>query len=70
MCHGGYCALDLFDILGLERKDCSHECSGANYIVFMNTLKYKGKDGFPIVNKWLDEGKNIEILKTASRANG
>lgn len=65
MCHGGYRALELFSILGLDRKDCSYECSGVNHFVFMNTFKYKGKDGFPIIEKWLAEGKNIELLKNA-----
>ena len=64
MCHGGYRALQLFKLLGLDRKDCSYECSGVNHFVFMNTFYHKGQDGFPILDKWIEEGKNIEMLKT------
>ncbi len=65
MCHGGYRALELFDAMGLDRSKCSFEVSGVNHFVFMNTFYYKGEDGFPLLDKWLAEGKNMELLNTA-----
>lgn len=65
MCHGGYRALELFDAMGLDRRYCSFEVSGVNHFVFMNSFYYKGEDGFPLLDKWLAEGKHMELLRSA-----
>ena len=62
MCHGGYRALNLFENMGLDRKDCTFEVSGVNHFVFLNSFYYKGEDGFPLLDKWLEEGKNMENI--------
>lgn len=62
MCHGGYRALDLFDAMGLDRKDCTYEVSGVNHFVFMNSFFYKGENGFPLLDEWLDKGENMRQI--------
>lgn len=64
MCHGGYRALELFDAMGLEREHCSFEVSGVNHFVFMNSFYYRGQNAFPLLDRWLEEGKNMELLQT------
>ncbi len=62
MCHGGYRALNLFDAMGLDRKDCTWEVSGVNHFVFMNSFYYKGQDAFPLLDKWLADGENMKQI--------
>lgn len=67
MCHGGYRALELFDVLGLERSRCSFEVSGVNHFVFMNSFLYDGQDAFPILDEWIRKGEYLRLLETADR---
>ena len=62
MCHGGYRALNLFDAMGLDRKDCSFEVSGVNHLVFLNSFFYRGEDAFPLLDKWLESGENMKQI--------
>ena len=62
MCHGGYKAYDVIEAMGLDRKDCSFEVSGVNHFVWMNTFYYKGENAFPLLDRWIEEGKNIEAV--------
>lgn len=64
MCHGGYKAYDLMAAMGLPREDCSFEVSGVNHFVWLTSFKYKGEDAYPLLDRWTNEGKNIECIKS------
>ena len=62
MCHGGYQALSLMDVLGLPREDCSFEVSGVNHFVWLNQFYYKGKNAFPLLEEYFESGKHLKDI--------
>jgi len=63
MCHGGYQALSLMDVLGLPREDCSFEVSGVNHFVWLNQFYYKGENAFPLLEKYFESGKHLKDIE-------
>lgn len=68
MCHGYTGVYSITDVMGLDRKDVSYEICGVNHFIWLTSFRYKGQDGYKLLDKWLEEhdGKiayNDEIIK-------
>ncbi len=56
MCHGSTNVRNLAFVMGLDLKKVSYECPGVNHFLWLNRFEYEGKDAFPLLDKWLEEG--------------
>lgn len=68
MCHGYTGVYSITDVMGLDRKDVSYEICGVNHFIWLTSFRYKGQDGYKLLDKWIEEhdGKiayNDEIIK-------
>jgi alpha-galactosidase len=55
MCHGFAGVYRLCDKLGVAKEDISFESIGVNHFVFLNRFYYRGKDAYPLLDKWVEE---------------
>lgn len=55
MCHGYNGVYKISDTLGMNREDVTFEVSGVNHFIWMTDFRYKGKDAYHILDKWLAE---------------
>ena len=55
MCHGFNGVYRAAKAIGLDEKDVSFEISGVNHFIWMTSFRYKGKDAYPLLDKWLEE---------------
>lgn len=55
MCHGYTGVYTITDAMGLDRKDVSFEVCGVNHFIWLTSFRYKGKDAYPLLDKWLNE---------------
>lgn len=63
MCHGFAGVFRLCEKLGLDKNDVNFESIGVNHFVFLNKFFYKGKDAYPLLDRWITE-KSEEYFKT------
>ncbi len=54
-CHGVKEVHNLFETLGLDEKDIDWQIAGVNHGIWLNRFLYKGKDAYPILDKWIEE---------------
>lgn len=55
LCHGTHRAIDIMNCMGLDLNQVEYEVPGVNHFVWLSKFKYKGKDAFPLLEKWMDE---------------
>lgn len=55
LCHGCNGVYHVAETLGFDREDIQFEMSGVNHMIWLNHFTYKGKDAFPILNRWIAE---------------
>ncbi len=55
MCHGYTGVYTITDNIGWDRKDVNFEVSGVNHFIWLTSLRYKGKDGYPLLDKWIED---------------
>lgn len=69
LCHGCQGVYHIADTLGFERENIRFEMSGVNHMLWLNHFTYKGRDAFPVLDKWIEE-QSEEYGKTCSYSNG
>ncbi|MCR4719352.1 MAG: hypothetical protein K5768_06960 [Firmicutes bacterium] len=55
MCHGYYGVYQLAKALGMDKDDIGFEICGVNHFIWLTSFRYKGQNGYDILNKWLEE---------------
>lgn len=55
LCHGTHRAVDIMNCMGLDLKQVEYEVPGVNHFVWLTKFRYKGKDAFPMLERWMDE---------------
>lgn len=59
MCHGYTGVYTITDNMGWERKDVSFEVCGVNHFIWLTSLRYKGQDGYKLLDKWIEEHNGV-----------
>ncbi len=54
-CHGVQGVYDVFKALELEPSEVDWQVAGVNHGIWLNRFLYKGKDAYPILDKWIEE---------------
>jgi len=54
-CHGYNGYKNIINVLGLDEEHVHVQAAGLNHNIFMTKFMYKGKDAYPILNKWIEE---------------
>jgi alpha-galactosidase/6-phospho-beta-glucosidase family protein len=57
-CHGVMGVHDVFKALDLDEKDIDWQVAGVNHGIWLNRFNYKGKNAYPILDKWIEEKLN------------
>lgn len=55
MCHGFNGVYKITDMMGMEKKDVNFEIAGVNHFIWMTSFRYKGQDGYKLLDKWIEE---------------
>ena len=55
MCHGFGGVHRITEAMGWDQKDVEFEVRGVNHFIWLTKLTYKGEDGYPLIDKWLEE---------------
>lgn len=55
MCHGYTGVYTITDNIGWDRKDVSYEICGVNHFIWLTSFRYKGQDGYKLLDKYLEE---------------
>jgi len=53
LCHGYGGVHELIGRLGLDEKHVSFEVPGVNHFIWLTKLTYKGRDVFPLIDRWV-----------------
>lgn len=54
-CHGFRDVNEVFKALGLNPKDVDWQVAGVNHGIWLTRFLYKGKDAYPLLDKWIEE---------------
>ena len=54
-CHGYEKCYHIFNTLGLDPKDVDWQIAGVNHGIWLTRFLYKGKDAYPLLDKWIEE---------------
>ena len=54
MCHGYTGVYTITDNIGWDRKDVGFEVSGVNHFIWLTSLRYKGQDGYKLLDEWIE----------------
>jgi len=54
LCHGYNGVYEVARILGLEREHITFEIPGVNHFVWLTEFRYKGKNAFPVLDRWIE----------------
>ncbi|KPK64995.1 MAG: hypothetical protein AMK73_04275 [Planctomycetes bacterium SM23_32] len=55
LCHGHYGYREIADVLGLDREGVAFEAPGFNHCIWMTHFRYKGRDAYPLIDRWIEE---------------
>lgn len=55
LCHGYAGIYHIAKLLGLEKENISFQIPGVNHFIWLTHFYYKGKDAYPILNKWMEK---------------
>ncbi|WP_240420687.1 hypothetical protein [Paenibacillus periandrae] len=67
-CHGSNGIYNVAAVLGLEPEHITYEVPGINHFIWLTEFRYKGKDAFPILDKWIEE-QSEEYFKTCKNCD-
>lgn len=56
VCHGHFHAFKVAKIIGLDPGKVSAEMVGFNHQIFLTDFRYEGKDAYPLLDRWIEEG--------------
>jgi len=57
LCHGYMGVFGVADILGLkDHARLDYEVSGVNHFIWVTRMKYRGRDAFPVLDRWIRRG--------------
>lgn len=56
MCHGFNGIYNVTDAMGLVKEDVSFEIAGVNHFIWLTSFRYKGADGYRLLDDWLENG--------------
>ena len=54
VCAGFTHLFEMTDVLGLNREDIEYDIAGVNHFIWLTKFQYKGKDAYPILDKWIE----------------
>ena len=54
-CHGARNVYEVFKTLGLDPKYVDWQIAGVNHGIWLTRFLYKGKDAYPLLDKWIEE---------------
>ena len=63
VCHGHNAYKEIAEELGLDLQFVNAEVVGFNHCVWLTKFMYKGKDAYPLLDKWIEE-KSEEYWKS------
>lgn len=69
LCHGCNGVYHVAETLGFDREDIRFEMSGVNHMIWLNHFTCKGKDAFPVLDRWIEEHSR-EYGENCSYSNG
>jgi len=55
LCHGHYGYREIAHALGLELEHVTFEAPGFNHCIWMTHFRYKGRDAYPLIDRWIEE---------------
>lgn len=55
LCHGHYGYREIAHTLGLELEHVTFEAPGFNHCIWMTHFRYKGRDAYPLIDRWIEE---------------
>ncbi len=61
MCHGYTGVYKLIEAMGLERSKLGFEIAGVNHFIWLTSFRYNGKDGYKLLNEWLDSHNGLLV---------
>jgi alpha-galactosidase len=64
LCHGYSGIYHIAKILGLEREHIKFQMSGVNHFLWLTDFTCKGKNAFPILDKWIADGSAEKYWET------
>jgi len=54
-CHGSKGVYEIFKTLELDPKNIDWQIAGVNHGIWLTRFLYKGKDAYPLLDKWIEE---------------
>ena len=54
LCHGHYGYLGIARTIGLEPEQVTAQVHGLNHCVWMTDFRYRGRDAYPLLEKWIE----------------
>lgn len=61
-CHGHYGVIEMAEALGLDENKLDWQVAGFNHAIWLNRFVYDGKNGYELLEKWIQEG-NLQRWK-------
>lgn len=55
MCHGYNGVYRMTNMIGLDKEGVNFEIAGVNHFIWLTSFRYKGQDGYKILDKWLED---------------
>ena len=55
LCHGTGMIRNILKAMEIEHDDTTYQIPGVNHFVWLNEFHIKGEDGFPVIDKWIEE---------------
>lgn len=55
MCHGYNGVYRMTNMIGLDKEHVNFEIAGVNHFIWLTSFRYKGQDGYKILDKWLED---------------
>ncbi len=66
MCHGYTGVYRVIEAMGLKREKLDFEIAGVNHFIWLTKFRYDGKDGYELLDKWL-ESHNGRLIDDKER---
>jgi alpha-galactosidase len=55
LCHGHYGYQEIASVIGLDPDEVTFEAVGFNHCIWMTSFRYRGKDAYPLLDRWIAE---------------
>jgi alpha-galactosidase len=69
LCHGYAGIYHVAQVLGLERENIKFQMSGVNHFLWLTNFTYKGENAFPLLDKWIEDGRAEKYWETCADCN-